>query len=727
VTAVSRTDLAEPVDTPDSPPAAPASAPAPGPPPEAYAALRERFGFDSFREGQAEVIAAVLAGRDVLCVMPTGAGKSLCYQVPALLLPGVTLVVSPLIALMKDQVDGLVRRGIAAAEVNSTVPPAEQDARIERAARGELRLLYVAPERFQSQRFRERMADVTVSRVAVDEAHCISQWGHDFRPDYRRLGAALTMLHRPPVLALTATAPREVQEDVVAQLSLREPVRHVTGIVRANLAFEVVQAAGAREKDLACLSRVRRPGASLVYCATRRHVDDLYDEFRLAGLKPRRYHAGLSEEERTAAQEAFLSGGEPLMVATNAFGMGVDRPDVRRVVHYDVPRTVEAYVQEAGRAGRDGKPAECSLLWHPADVYVQKFFIDAANPSREVVVEVFRVVREAGSRRLELTTEEIAKRMHVDAPPSAVGAALAVLDRAAIVRRGRRGENLAKVRLLPQAGELFASAPLPPGLTRLLAWLERRFGSLGGGELDLEKAAEETGRSEETLRRGLLRLHETGRVDYVPPFRGRATEVRVEGLPEDVLASVDFAALEEKRERDERKLDQMIGYAHAPGCRAAYLLDCFGEPAPAPCGRCDGCLAAARAGPAREVSASERRVLEAILRAVRSHDGKFGFGRLAAHLSGSTAASLPARLLHGETHGALASMSVARIESWLKTVHEAGLLSLRACRLDEMRTSHVVALSASGRAVLAGGAPPALRDPSARPPEERRRKKKRRR
>jgi ATP-dependent DNA helicase RecQ len=429
--------------------------------------------------------------------MPTGAGKSVCYQVPALLLPGLTLVVSPLIALMKDQVDGLVGRGIAAAAVNSLVPVAEQEAALDRAARGDLKLLYVAPERFKSERFRERMAGIKVSLFAVDEAHCISQWGHDFRPDYRRLGPAVVLLGRPPVLALTATAPREVQDDVVTQLALREPVRFVRGIVRENLRFEVERTRGRDEKDDWLVRRAKGPGATLVYCASRKNVERLHDLFKRRGLPPC-VTTRASEDERTSAQEAFLTGGASLLVATNAFGMGVDRPDIRRVVHYEIPRTVEAYVQEAGRAGRDGKPATCTLLFHPGDLRIQEWFLESANPSREIVTEVFRVLREAGEGRLEMTADEIAARMRLEAPPAAVTAALAVLDRASVVRRGKRDENRARVRVLPVADDLFTSTPVPPRLGRLLVWLSETYGETRERSIDLAEVADLLGRAEDT-------------------------------------------------------------------------------------------------------------------------------------------------------------------------------------------------------------------------------------
>lgn len=684
----------------------------PAPPPEALALLKQRFGFDGFRAGQAEVVSAVLAGRDALCILPTGGGKSLCYQLPALLKPGVTLVVSPLIALMKDQVDALHRRGIPAAELNSSLTPEQQDEALDRAAAGEVKLLYVAPERFRNERFRRRVAALQVSLVAVDEAHCISQWGHDFRPDYRRLKPALEALGSPQVLALTATAPLEVQDDIVAQLGLREPLRLVDGLVRENLVFEVVRPSTADGKQEA-LERViaGTPGAVIVYCATRKAVERVADALARRGRKVLRYHAGLEDAERSAAQEAFVTGGAPLLVATNAFGMGVDRPDVRAVVHYDIPRTVEAYVQESGRAGRDGQPALCVLLFHPADLHIQRFFLDGSNPSREVVSEVFRVLLEAGEGRVEMTAEAIAERMRLDAPTNAVSAALAVLDRAALVRRGRRGENLAHVTVLPASDDLFAVAPLPQGLGRLLSTLVERLGVGRRKALDLEDFAASRSVTEETVRRGLTRLHELGRIAYEAPFRGRATEVRVSGVPDDLLAAVDFDGLARKRAHEERKLDEMVSYAHVRGCRRAFLLGCFGGRRQDDCGRCDGCRGRKLQRPAAGTRAAARQdeVLRTLLAAVGAHDGRFGFGKLAGHLVGSKASGVgDGPLSRGPTYGALGSMRQKEVEDCLHRAQEAGLLGLVPHAIaGSGRRVHTVALTEEGRQVLAGGAPPA--------------------
>jgi len=691
----------------DEPPAAaaddpPAEAPAEAPP-EAHEALRETFGFDAFREGQEDVVAAVLAGRDVLCVMPTGAGKSLCYQLPAVLREGVTLVVSPLISLMQDQVESLRRRGVPAAQIHSMVPPEQRAQALDEAERGEIKLLFVAPERFRNGRFRRRILSIGIALVAVDEAHCISQWGHDFRPDYRRLGTALAALDAPQVLALTATAPPEVQDDVVEQLHLRDPARFITGVVRPNLAYEVVRTRGREPKDDVLRGILRTPGAVLIYCATRKEVNRVHGWLRAEGHPALRYHAGLDDKERAASQEAFLSGEAQRMVATNAFGMGVDRPDIRCVIHYDIPRSVEAYVQETGRAGRDGEPARCVLLFNPADLHIQRFFLESSNPSRQVVTEVFRVLRSTGEERLELTTEEIAARMRVSATSRAVGAALVVLDRAAVVRRGGRGENRAQVTVLSAAGDLFSESPLPPGLSRLLAHLVSTYGIDQGGSLDIGALAATRDVTPETIRRGLSRLHERGRIDYVPPFRGRATEIRG-GLPEDALAHVDFGLLEAKRAREEKRLDEMIGFTAAPGCRVRYLLMCFGIEDAVSCRRCDRCAARARGEPTEPMNERSRANLLAALEAVQAFEKRYGFGKLAAHLAGSRSEAVRRGPLgRGPTHGRLKHLGVKGADRWLRTAYDTGLLRLVPHKLAHGgRTVHLVALAPLGRRVLKG-------------------------
>lgn len=343
--------------------------------------LRQRFGFEQFRVGQREVIEAALAGRDALVVMPTGQGKSLCFQMPAALAPGLTVVVSPLIALMKDQVDALRAKGIAASAFHSGLSGQERDRILQDLKLARLRLLYLAPERVQHGWFVRMLRTAAVSRFVVDEAHCISRWGHDFRPDYLRLRDLRAELADPPCLALTATATVQVQQDICEKLSLRSPLRVVTGFHRPNLRFSVERCDSTEDKHRA-LERLldeASAGSAIVYCATRRHVEEVAAKLQDSALQRSAavgyYHAGLEDDMRASVHDRFLGGSIKTLVATNAFGMGIDKPDVGLVAHYDLPGSVEAYYQEAGRAGRDGNIARCTLLFHHRDVKTQEFFI----------------------------------------------------------------------------------------------------------------------------------------------------------------------------------------------------------------------------------------------------------------------------------------------------------------------------------------------------------------
>ena len=348
------------------------------------AELRRLFGFSGFRPGQREAVDAVMAGRDVLAVMPTGSGKSLCYQLPALLADGVTLVVSPLIALMEDQFAALRNRGLEGAEMlTSSMSPEAVLAALGRIGNGEARLVYVAPERFSSRRFLDAIGAVGVARLAVDEAHCLSEWGHDFRPDYLRLADVRERLGSPATIALTATATERVSKDIIRALRLNDPVSIRTGFDRPNLAFAVVPVAGDHAKPEVLLQLLGAPDAlpAVIYCGRRRTCTEVVDALAAGGINAAAYHAGLSADRRTATLNAFLAGDLDAVAATTAFGMGIDKADVRSVVHWSLPASPEEYYQQAGRAGRDGEPARCTLLYSPRDKGLIVYFINRAKLS----------------------------------------------------------------------------------------------------------------------------------------------------------------------------------------------------------------------------------------------------------------------------------------------------------------------------------------------------------
>lgn len=560
----------------------------------ALAALREHFNFEAFRAGQREVIEAILAGHDTVVVMPTGGGKSLCFQLPALMNEGATIVVSPLIALMKDQVDALHARGLPATFINSSVDFEEQKARIAGIRQGRYKLVYVAPERFRSAHFVETLKSVNVSLFAVDEAHCVSTWGHDFRPDFLRLKAAIKEIGRPQVVALTATATPHVRADIIEQLGLNEPRAFVSGFDRPNLSIKVVHTLKEREKiaHVKSLAAQAEGGSGIIYSSTRKSVEQVARRLKDAGLSVVAYHAGMDEAERTRAQDDFMSGRVQMIVATNAFGMGIDKADIRFVIHYHLPGSIEAYYQEIGRAGRDGLPATCVLLFNYADKRTQDYFIEGSYPPPEIIAKVYEALVATRLQHIELSTHEIAVRASVR-NEMAVQSALIILEKAGHIERGAAGENRAALRLL-----------MPPHLARETVGAKRSardkqvlFTLLGGyelneradAEIDVSEFAETAGLDLASVRRSLSSLAASNVVSYTAARRTRGLQMLDERpvshlriRPQDLARR---AALEQ------RKLREMISFCYADHCYRAFILDYFGDRSHKPtCGTCGVCL-----------------------------------------------------------------------------------------------------------------------------------------
>jgi ATP-dependent DNA helicase RecQ len=501
---------------------------------------QRRFGISSFRPGQALAIRNVLAGIDTLAIMPTGAGKSLCYQLPALELDGVTLVVSPLIALMKDQHDKLAELNIEVLRLDSTLSPRDEQAALSRLSENRPCIAYVTPERLGEPRFRERLAAVRVALFVVDEAHCISQWGHDFRPAYLGLGEAVRALGRPPVLALTATAPPKVKDDILAQLQLSPDDASVIdiGLNRPNLRYHVIKASSERKKQALLLRLIeKQAGCGIIYAATVKTVDALADFLWSQGVECGRYHGRMRAKDRERVQTAFMEHSEPrLMVATNAFGLGVDKQDLRFVIHYNFPGSLESYYQEAGRAGRDGVPADCVLLYQPEDKRIQSFFLGGRYPTPEQT----RAVAEA---LVHVTHGRVAT------PAQAAGE-----------------DHSADLDVFVAVKDIAERADAPAKKARVV----------------------------------LSFLKEVGFAAEAPGARFAPLATEPPSIEDLARAATRY---EQKRAQDRARLAAMLRYSQSHLCRTRLLVTYFGYLDHPACGTCDNCVRAAKAAPptAREL------------------------------------------------------------------------------------------------------------------------------
>ncbi|HEY7235492.1 MAG TPA: ATP-dependent DNA helicase RecQ [Gemmatimonadaceae bacterium] len=556
--------------------------------------LRQHFGYSDFRPGQSQAVESVLQGNDTLVVLPTGGGKSICYQVPALMMPHLTIVISPLISLMKDQVDALARRGLPATFVNSSLTSSQVSDRLARAQRGEFKLLYVAPERFDVGSTAERLKGTGVSLLAIDEAHCISEWGHDFRPSYLRIAKVRERLGWPPVVALTATATPHVRTDIVRQLRLERPKTIITGFDRRNLRYHVVSTRTEQDKDAALVGILRQtPGLAVVYASTRRTVERITNVLNDARIGAVAYHAGLDDAHRREVQDAFMKERVRVIVATNAFGMGIDKPNVRLVVHYAMPGTLEAYYQEAGRAGRDGESAHCFLLHSFQDRFTHEFFIKGSYPAREVIEDVYKELRRASSSKgsVELTAENIAASIRGKVNAREVEGALRILGSAGAYRRQPDSGSRAHVRLLATPARI--KRELGGEGDSMELGLLRAMWRVAGGALE-----EGTSMNLDGLPPGFGGM--SGVSSLLDALQGRQfiEWKRLGGgscvdQPARPLAQfeIDWATLDRRRRAELAKLDAMQQYAYLKACRRGFVLRYFGDPAArAQCAGCDNCL-----------------------------------------------------------------------------------------------------------------------------------------
>jgi ATP-dependent DNA helicase RecQ len=674
-----------------------------------------RFGLSSFRPGQREVISAIIEKQDCLCIMPTGGGKSLCYQLPAVMREGLTLVVSPLIALMKDQVDAMQALGIAATFINSSLSQAEQRERMEEMAAGRLDLVYIAPERLRHNLFQEKVRQANVQLLAVDEAHCISEWGHDFRPDYARLGRFRERLGFPQTIALTATATPKVRDDVAKQLQLRQPKVFITGFARSNLRFEVQEPYGDLGKYEALKQFLEEtPGAGIIYAATRKRCEELVEILRemQKDRKVGLYHAGLLPEERRSIQDDFMEDRLPLIVATNAFGMGIDKPDLRFVVHYNMPGSLEAYYQEAGRAGRDGLRSRCLLLFSQADRYVQEFFIDNKYPPREAVKKVYDFLRGEEASPIELTLQEIKDRTGLPLTTEGIASCEKILEKAGALERLDSRQNQAAVRIESDLPTLVDLLPTAADVQRkVMRAIETIVGDLRHERVFFSPTtlSRMTELDSTAVSRAMREISRLECFDYVPPFRGRAVHM-IERQKSFGQLGIDFAELERRKLAEYEKLERVIQYARTHKCRQVEILDYFGDPGKAHCGICDNCQPVTAPVVAKKSSVGSAEVLEAaqlqvariILSGVARTKGRVGKGLVAKMLAGSQAAEISRlRLDQLSTFGLLKHLKRKEVAELIDTLHAMRLVE----QVEQERFRPTVQITPAGEAVMRGNAP----------------------
>jgi ATP-dependent DNA helicase RecQ len=561
--------------------------------------LKIHFGYESFLPGQEQAIDNILAGQDTLVVLPTGGGKSLIYQLPALVLDGITIVISPLIALMKDQVDSLERIGIPATFINSSISPDESERRLQKIISGFYKIVYIAPERFYNQAFLTELKKIKVSLFAIDEAHCISQWGHDFRPSYMRLRDAIKLTGSPTVVALTATATPEVREDIIKQLNIADADTVITGFARPNLQFAVATVGNGQKMEsiINLLTSNSEIGSGIIYVGTRAKADELVEALTDNDIKAVVYHAGMDASSRDWVQDQFMRGEAQVVVATNAFGLGINKKNIRFVIHHDLPGTVEAYYQEAGRAGRDGRPSFCLLFYHQQDRYLREFFIKGDNPSPEIIIEIYDfLVRRAGLEVDErasilITYAEIAQSLSESVPEMAIGTALKILEKEGYLARPNEKTSNSFLKAKKDWSEIAASlskrAKSQTEIVNALG-LKYREELIVGWEFNPEEVSVVLKIKKDSLLRAVKKLAEKDLVEYRPPFHG--TEIKILKIVEPEELNLNFKELKAKSERAYEKLNEMENYVYHLGCRQAYILNYFGDRDSAPCGQCDSCL-----------------------------------------------------------------------------------------------------------------------------------------
>ncbi|MFA6598577.1 MAG: RecQ family ATP-dependent DNA helicase [Ignavibacteriaceae bacterium] len=570
-----------------------------------HQALEKYFGYKKFRFGQEEIIKEILAGNHVLAVLPTGAGKSLCYQIPALISENFSIVVSPLIALMKDQVDGLNKTEMISAFINSSLEYYEIERILKEVSYGKIKLLYVAPERFENLYFAEKIKQLNPNFVFVDEAHCISEWGHNFRPSYRKIKEFLAFSGVKKIAAFTATATPEVREDILVQLGLHQPKVFVKGFERDNLSIQVINTKKKDEKVVELVSLYKTP--AIIYTSSRKKAEDVSQVLSMYKIKNSFYHAGLTSAQRKRIQEEFLESKTPVIIATNAFGMGIDKKDIRLVIHYNMPGTIENYYQEIGRAGRDGKPSTAVLLFEPNDSSIHQYFIQSTYPDKELIQKLYEAlctygkvkIGEIKETEIPINYDYIASFIKKDFSKSSssglLNAAIKILEEAGHVKLISDFERQNSLQIIIDLEHLknYTKHLKSPLKKELIIFLLRKFGSslfTSKINFSIQDFANELSASTDEIDKALLSLQHSGILEYTKPL-GRESLFLKGSRVESSKLNINYMKLNQAYFHAQKKLEQMIDFVYAKECRFKFILKYFGEDVTGyKCNKCDTCV-----------------------------------------------------------------------------------------------------------------------------------------
>jgi len=558
-----------------------------------YSCLNNYFGYSEFRPGQYEVIESILKGNDTSVIMPTGGGKSICFQIPAMIFEGVTIVISPLISLMKDQVDKLREKDIPCAFINSTMTLNETDAVINAVRNNIIKILYIAPERFNSSFFRDIIQNINVSFFAVDEAHCISEWGHDFRPAYLRLQNAIFLVKPFVIGAFTATATPKVRKDIISNLGLHNPLTVIKGFDRPNIKY-LSLLLKEKDKKIEVLDIIKKVNCStIVYCSTKKSTKDVALFLQQHGIEAFQYNGGIDKFQRETIQNKFMNNQIQVIVATNAFGMGIDKADIRLIIHYNLPGTIEAFYQESGRAGRDGKVAYSLLLGNRRDMKIQSFLIDLSFPTKQAILDIYRYFIYYPTNPVLQTYKDIAEAMPSKTSEILVGNVIKILEVNGLIKRLTEKNHPASVFFTKPLNRIIQRNSTYRTRKKILGFFLDEFSNDTENQtfsFSISKLLHSTGMTKEQFVRNIKNLHLAKDIHYSPPFSGKGIQ-KLQIIHDEKSIPVNFNKIEENRQRQHGKLDIVNEYVTQKKCKRTFLLNYFGEKNNQEnCSGCDICL-----------------------------------------------------------------------------------------------------------------------------------------